>query len=107
MSFANTRLKLDSPASALLDSSESSAVHLDQEHEAVQRFTFAQLSTEPVIAVDLDDVLSQSNQAVANCKSRRVDIFELDYERRDTGHNSKYGTQMNLCHFYCKSLIFI
>ncbi|KAJ7655230.1 hypothetical protein DFH06DRAFT_1201980 [Mycena polygramma] len=39
-------------------------------------------SLHPVIAVDLDDVLSQTNRCVAQW------------------HNDKYGTQMDLSHFY-------
>jgi hypothetical protein len=30
----------------------------------------------PVIAVDLDDVLSLTNQAVADCKQRQIDVWK-------------------------------
>jgi hypothetical protein len=61
-------------------------------------------SLEPVIAVDLDDVLSQTNLKVAQCQL--FCPFEaktgLIKSRCCIGHNEKYGTQMDLSTFYCK-----
>lgn len=58
-------------------------------------------SIKPRISVDLDDVLSHTNQAAAECERRGpTDIYNA-YDM--AGHNRKYGTRLSLEHFYCKS----
>jgi hypothetical protein len=61
-------------------------------------------SLDPVIAVDLDDVLSQTNRMVAQCQSSR--LFPTRMQRLDEclGHNDNFGTEMDLSQFYCQSL---
>ena len=56
---------------------------------------------EPVIAVDMDDVLSQTNHVVAQCESIVTDYFDELTEHLAAGHNEAYGTNMGLEHFYC------
>lgn len=70
MSAAGSRLRLESPTPEL---SEFEGVPEDDEvaeREALERLTSISppSSSGPVIAIDLDDVLSQTNQAVADCK---------------------------------------
>jgi len=68
MSVAASRLRLESPRA------EQNEILAADEHEherqALERFTSTTrtASAGPVIAVDLDDVLCQTNQAVAECK---------------------------------------
>lgn len=62
---------------------------------------------EPVIAVDMDDVLTQTNSVVAKCAlriSRHVDLCQWLTRGWFTGHNEVYGTNMELKDFYCKFL---
>jgi hypothetical protein len=56
--------RLDSPKI------DSITLHGVAEHEALQALASIPLSItiKPVIAIDLDDVLSQTNRAVAECK---------------------------------------
>ena len=63
MSAAASRLALESP------SVEQSTEGHD-ERETLQRLTgtSSTSSARPIIAVDLDDVLGQTNQAIADCK---------------------------------------
>jgi hypothetical protein len=68
MSAAASRLRLESP-SAEQNESLPAEEH-EHERKALERFTdtTSSASAGPVIAVDLDDVLSQTNQVVAECK---------------------------------------
>lgn len=58
-------------------------------------------SDKPLIAVDMDDVLSETNQVVAECMScffyvsRHLWITSV-------GHNDAYGTTLDLTQFYCE-----
>jgi hypothetical protein len=75
-----------------------------QEWDTLRRLASATPTslTKPVIAVDLDDVLSQTNQTIAECK------YPHSLEIRDPrtyiglGHNEQYGSKMDLSLFYCK-----
>jgi hypothetical protein len=65
MSAAASRLQLESPSHQPNDSLPSK----EYEHERQALEKLAGLSSaKPVIAVDLDDVLSQTNEAVAECE---------------------------------------
>lgn len=59
------------------------------------------------IAVDMDDVLSQTNRAVAECKKNRNSDYSthFDYFLLDTGHNQRYGSSMTLDDFHCQSIM--
>ena len=69
MSAAASRLESESPSAERRSLSTEEHEH---ERETLERFTSSELtnapSTAPIIAVDLDDVLGQTNQAVAECK---------------------------------------
>jgi hypothetical protein len=68
MSLAASKLELESPKNESIALPEAVEKH---EHEALQVLTDASppIRTGPVIAIDLDDVLSDTNKAVAECKS--------------------------------------
>lgn len=63
----------------------------------------ASASSAPVIAVDLDDVLSQTNLVVAQCThDSPADVaFAAQLTTPFAGHNETYGTDMDLSSFYC------
>ena len=65
MSLAASKLELESPKN---DSIALPEAVEKREHEALQILTDT-MRTGPVIAIDLDDVLSDTNKAVAECKS--------------------------------------
>lgn len=61
----------------------------------------------PLICVDLDDVLSQTNRVVAECKEKLGPLAaqgRADRGLSDAGHNDTYGTHMTLQDFHCKLL---
>lgn len=68
MSLAASKLELESPKDNSVALPETVEKH---EHEALQALTdiSTPMRTSPVIAIDLDDVLSDTNKAVAECKS--------------------------------------
>ncbi|KAG6891066.1 hypothetical protein C0995_014155 [Termitomyces sp. Mi166 len=80
MSAAGSRQRLESP---------SGFDELPEQQEQAEKAALEKLmplyppSSGPVIAIDLDDVLSQTNQMVADW------------------HNSQYGTNMDISMFYC------
>ena len=64
-------------------------------------------TSKPLICVDLDDVLSQTNRVVGECgsKIRPLDIQErTDEGPSDAGHNDTYGTHMTLDDFHCECI---
>ena len=65
MSLVTSKLELGSPKNDSIGLSEAVEKH---EREALQVLTLP-IRTGPVIAIDLDDVLSDTNKAVAECKS--------------------------------------
>lgn len=56
---------------------------------------------DPIIAVDLDDVLSQTNAAIANCKDIALLAID-DLLISATGHNDSYGSpgEISFSNFY-------
>ncbi len=58
---------------------------------------------EPIIAVDMDDVLSQTNEVVALCKYGSNCLWASDgiLSVTKSGHNEAYGTDMKITDFYC------
>ena len=61
----------------------------------------------PLICVDLDDVLSQTNRVVGECRSKVCP--PAAQERTDqglsyAGHNDTYGTHMTLDDFHCECI---
>jgi hypothetical protein len=67
MSAAASRLRSESPSSQPNESLP--AKEHEHERQALERLTGAsRTSSKPIIAVDLDDVLSQTNEAVAECE---------------------------------------
>lgn len=60
----------------------------------------------PLICIDLDDVLSQSNRVVAECKEEVSLLATQGRADRgcDPGHNDAYGTHMTLQDFHCELL---
>ncbi|PFH54767.1 hypothetical protein AMATHDRAFT_169464 [Amanita thiersii Skay4041] len=78
MSAAASKLGLEAPETTIALPIDSSSQH---EYEVVEQLLNIPSSL-PVIAVDLDDVLSQTNRVVANW------------------HNEQYGTNMDLSTFY-------
>ncbi|RXW23837.1 hypothetical protein EST38_g2000 [Candolleomyces aberdarensis] len=76
---------------------------LEEEREAVDKLvTVPSTATGPLIAIDLDDVLSQTNQAVADCEDSTLRQFDAvsSIFLTNSGHNDIYGTQMNLSDFF-------
>lgn len=73
MSFAASKLKLESPTAELADPFASTSVlnhEAEIEADALEKLLdLPSTVAGPVIAIDLDDVLSQTNQVVAECKS--------------------------------------
>ena len=65
----------------------------------------------PLLAVDLDDVLCQTTKCVAECASLftsllfRLSLWAPDLQSR-AGHNRRFGTDLQIEHFYCQSLYF-
>lgn len=76
MSFAASKLQLESPTAELADPFASSSVlnrEAEVEADALEKLLgLPSTAAEPVIAIDLDDVLSQTNQVVAECKSMKT-----------------------------------
>ena len=58
----------------------------------------------PVIAVDLDDVLCQTNSAVAHCKLSSALFYHSSLLTSCplAGHNERFGTDLDISKFYCK-----
>ncbi|KAK0245878.1 hypothetical protein EDD85DRAFT_802419 [Armillaria nabsnona] len=78
MSVAGTQHDLEQPVASPVDNASEAF-----ERQVLEQLTdISPSSPVPVIAVDLDDVLSQTNHAVAEW------------------HNEVYGTRMNVSHFY-------
>ncbi|SJL05809.1 uncharacterized protein ARMOST_09145 [Armillaria ostoyae] len=78
MSVAGTQHDLEQPATSPVDNATEAF-----ERQVLEQLTdISPSSPVPVIAVDLDDVLSQTNHAVAEW------------------HNEVYGTRMDVSHFY-------
>ncbi|KAF9015478.1 hypothetical protein BDQ17DRAFT_1341135 [Cyathus striatus] len=87
MSVAASKLELESPSVEKENPFEQSKIlsanDLDSEHAALEKLTGVSPSiSHPVIAIDLDDVLSQTNATVAKW------------------HNDTFGTSMTLADFY-------
>ncbi|TFK76771.1 hypothetical protein BDN72DRAFT_754560 [Pluteus cervinus] len=85
MSYAASKLELESPRHSEVEISEESNEAIpEDEKDAVEKLlaTSPPTSAGPVVAVDLDDVLSETNHAVAEW------------------HNEVYGTNMDMSHFY-------
>ncbi|XP_006454613.1 hypothetical protein AGABI2DRAFT_182583 [Agaricus bisporus var. bisporus H97] len=80
MSAAASRLELEKPLNQGYIPTGNETEPIEDEGVAVGKLTG--ITPDPTIAVDLDDVLSQTNQAVADW------------------HNEVYGTDMDLSHFY-------
>ena len=59
-------------------------------------------SNKPLIAVDLDDVLSQTNRAVIECEWL-TSLLPYIFCLHPLGHNDAYGTQLTLSSIYCTS----
>lgn len=56
-----------------------------------------------LIAVDMDDVLSQTTQCIADCTYSSVLCAYADSSCiSNAGHNANYGTSMDLSTFYCE-----
>lgn len=68
-----------SDGSSLLKSND---INEQDEHEVSDKFTVPPGSSNPIIAVDLDDVLCETNKAVSKW------------------HNEVYGTKMDISNFY-------
>lgn len=77
MSAAASRLELESPSAEHPNPfEESSVITSDSDTELLAKLsTITTPSSGPVIAVDLDDVLSQTNLTVSQCKQSE---FPLD-----------------------------
>lgn len=76
MSAAGSRLRLESPTPELSEFKGPQEDDETPEHEALERLTaISPPSSGPIIAIDLDDVLSQTNQAVADCKYSHIPHF--------------------------------
>lgn len=107
MSFAASKLQLESPTAELADPFASTSVlnhEAEVEADALEKLLGLPSTTAgPVIAIDLDDVLSQTNQVVAECKSIKQCLSPPQTNLTTQGHNEIYGTQMEISHFYCKS----
>lgn len=58
-----------------------------------------------LIAVDLDDVLRQTNQAIADCMLilDAPCISHSANHYKPQGHNKEYGTEMTIEDFHCES----
>ncbi|KIK07409.1 hypothetical protein K443DRAFT_129090 [Laccaria amethystina LaAM-08-1] len=86
MSFAASKLQLESPTAELADPFASTSVlnhEAEVETDALEGLLgLPSTAAGPVIAIDLDDVLSRTNEVVAEW------------------HNEIYGTQMEISHFY-------
>ncbi|KAF8058263.1 hypothetical protein FPV67DRAFT_1524691 [Lyophyllum atratum] len=84
MSAASSRLHLESPSIEQADQFEGQPEREEAEKNALEKLTTISppSSSGPVIAIDLDDVLSQTNHTVAEW------------------HNAKYGTSMDISLFY-------
>lgn len=67
MSAAASRLELEKPLNQGYIPTGNETEPIEDEGVAVGKLTG--ITPDPTIAVDLDDVLSQTNQAVADCKS--------------------------------------
>jgi hypothetical protein len=62
--------------------------------------------TRPLIAVDLDDVLCQTTTCVAECALVFTQLAAhkmIDCPSHHTGHNRRFGTDMQIKEFYCQS----
>ena len=62
-------------------------------------------TNKPLICVDLDDVLSQTNRVVGECTAKVCPLVapeRADQAPSDVGHNDTYGTHMTLNDFHCK-----
>ncbi|KAF8649756.1 hypothetical protein AX16_005523 [Volvariella volvacea WC 439] len=83
MSYAASKLELESPRLSATTPGGDEEIP-EQEHVALKELLTISPPTQqgPVIAIDLDDVLSQTNHKVAEW------------------HNQKYGTNMDISHFY-------
>jgi hypothetical protein len=55
-----------------------------------------------VSAPQLDDVLSATNVAVAQCTLHHPGDVWAGGEETTTGHNETYGTSLSLADFYCE-----
>jgi hypothetical protein len=77
--------------------------HLHRSHvgDDEESGTQAATSLGPVIAVDLDDVLSQTNATIALCMFCARLLIMSSLISIHTGHNEKFGTDMTLNSFYC------
>ncbi|KAG6814040.1 hypothetical protein H0H92_003890 [Tricholoma furcatifolium] len=84
MSVADSRLKLESPSTENAEPFDEIPVQEQEEKAALEKLTSLNppTSTGPVIAIDLDDVLSETNHMVADW------------------HNKTYGTDMDVSSFY-------
>lgn len=67
MSAAASRLELEKPLNQGYIPTGNETEPIEDEGVAVGKLTG--ITPDPTIEVDLDDVLSQTNQAVADCKS--------------------------------------
>ena len=64
-------------------------------------------TSKPLICVDLDDVLSQTNRVVGECRSKSRPMATQERSDRrlsDAGHNDTYGTHMTLDDFHCECI---
>ena len=51
---------------------KSNGINEQDEHEVSDKFTVPPGSSNPIIAVDLDDVLCETNKAVSKCKLMKL-----------------------------------
>lgn len=81
---------------------QSSTERCNDTNNPIQDLSISPLRTagDPIIAVDLDDVLSETNIAVSKCEDRTIPA--IDDLLIATGHNDNYGSpgEMNLSNFY-------